>query len=230
MEFKGTARKASAEDIAAIAKDLGVSVAAFRAVITVEAAGSGFDKSGRPKALFERHHFFKHLKAHPDQLAKAVAAGLAYKVWGEKPYPKGSDAVYTEIERACAINENAALLSTSWGLGQVMGSNFKMVGCASVEDMVREAIASEAGQLRQMAGFIKSANLVKAMKDLNWAAFAKGYNGPAYAKNAYDTKLAQAYAKFEKEPHHEVSPAPDSAGSDDSADGGLRADDGYRRD
>jgi hypothetical protein len=100
-----------------------------------------------------------------------------------------------------------------------------MVGCASVEDMVREAIESEAGQLRQMAGFIKSANLVKARKELNWAAFAKGYNGPGYAKNAYDTKLAQAYAKFEKEPHHEVSPSP--AGSDDD---GLRVDDGYRRD
>ena len=225
MEFKGNARRASVEDIAAIAADLGVSVAAFRSVITVEAAGSGFDKAGRPKALFERHHFFKHLKDNPNQLEKAVSAGLAYKAWGEKPYPKGSDAVYLEIERACDINENAALLSTSWGLGQVMGSNFKMVGCASVEDMVREAVESEAGQLRQMAGFIKSANLVKAMKELNWAAFAKGYNGPGYAKNAYDTKLAQAYAKFEKEPHHEVSPSP--AGSDDD---GLRVDDGYRRD
>jgi hypothetical protein len=225
MDFKGTARKASAEEIAAIANGLGVSVAAFRSVIAVEAAGSGFDKAGRPKALFERHHFFKHLKAAPEQLQTAEAEGLAYPKWGTKPYPKGSDAVYAEIERACQINESAALLSTSWGLGQVMGSNFKMVGCASVEDMVREAVESEAGQLRQMAGFIKSANLVKAMKELNWAAFAKGYNGPGYAKNAYDTKLAQAYAKFEKEPHHEVSPPP--AGSDDD---GLRVDDGYRRD
>jgi hypothetical protein len=227
MNFKGTARKATLDEIAAIAADLGVSLAAFRAVIAVEAAGSGFDKAGRPKALFERHHFFKHLKAAPDQLEEATSKGLAYPKWGTTPYPRGSDAVYSEIERACDINETAALLSTSWGLGQVMGSNFKMVGCASVEDMVREAVESEAGQLRQMAGFIKSANLVKAMKELNWAAFAKGYNGPGYAKNAYDVKLAQAYAKFEKEPAHETSPA--SSAPTDDVDG-LRADDGFRRD
>lgn len=229
MEFKGAARKVLPKEVVAIAADLGVSVAAFRAVITVEAAGSGFDKAGRPKALFERHHFFKHLKAHPDQLEEAVSAGLAYRTWGEKPYPKGSDAVYSEIVRASAINENAALLSTSWGLGQVMGSNFKMVGCASVEDMVREAVESEAGQLRQMAGFIKSANLVEPMKELNWAAFAKGYNGPGYAKNAYDTKLAQAHAKFIKEPNYETSPPPPTV-PDAASDGGLRVDDGYRRD
>jgi hypothetical protein len=227
MDFKGAARKATLDEIAAIANNLGVSLAAFRAVITVEAAGSGFDKAGRPKALFERHHFFKHLKASPEQLQKAEAEGLAYPKWGTKPYPKGSDAVYSEIERACDINENAALLSTSWGLGQVMGSNYKMVGCETVEDMVKEAVESEAGQLRQMAGFIKSAKLVTAMKNLDWAAFAKGYNGPGYAKNAYDTKLAQAYAKFEKEPAHETPPAPSTPADDVD---GLRVDDGYRRD
>lgn len=228
MNFKGTARRASAEEIAAIANTLGVSLAAFRAVITVEAAGSGFDKAGRPKALFERHHFYKHLKANPDQLERAVSAGLAYRTWGEKPYPKGSDAVYSEIVRASEINENAALLSTSWGLGQVMGSNYKMVGSASVEDMVLEAVESEAGQLRQMAGFIKTANLVKPMKELNWAAFAKGYNGPGYAKNAYDVKLAQAHAKFIKEPNYATTSPPLPPVSADSDD--LRVDDGYRRD
>ena len=229
MNFKGTARKATLDEISAIAADLGVSLAAFRAVIAVEAAGSGFDKAGRPKALFERHHFFKHLKATPALLQRAEAEGLAYPKWGTTPYPKGSDAVYSEIERACKINEAAALLSTSWGLGQVMGSNFKMVGCDTVEGMVKEAVESEAGQLRQMAGFIKSANLVRPMKELNWAAFAKGYNGPGYAKNAYDVKLAQAYAKFEKEPNNEISPRPAPSASADDVDG-LRVDDGYRRD
>ena len=228
MEFKGAARRTSASELAAIAADLGVSVSAFRAVVAVEAAGSGFDKAGRPKALFERHHFFKHLKVAPALLQRAEAEGLAYSKWGSKPYPKGSDAVYSEIERACRINEEAALLSTSWGLGQVMGSNYKMVGCPSVQDMVKEAAESEAGQLRQMAGFIKSAKLVTALKNLDWVAFAKGYNGPGYAKNAYDKKLAQAYAKFEKEPSHEVSPPPSFP--DAPPDDGLRVDDGYRRD
>lgn len=196
MEFKGAARKIEDSEIDQIAADLGVESAAFRAVIAVEAAGSGFDKAGRPKALFERHHFFKHLKDAPGLQAQAVAEGLAYPKWGEKPYPKGSDAVYAEIERACAIDEEAALLSTSWGLGQIMGSNFRMVGCSSVEAMVEEAVESEAGQLRQMAAFIRSAGLLDELVSKDWAKFARGYNGPQYAKNAYDTKLAAAYDKF----------------------------------
>lgn len=196
MDFKGHARKATPEEIDQIAADLKVEPAAFRAVIAVEAAGSGFDKAGRPKALFERHHFYKHLKDAPGLQAQAVAEGLAYPKWGEKPYPKGSDAVYDEIQRAYAIDEEAALLSTSWGLGQIMGSNYKMAGCPSVQGMVEEACDSEAGQLRQMAAFIKSAGLQDELMTRNWAGFARGYNGPQYAKNQYDEKLAAAYAKF----------------------------------
>jgi len=196
MDFTGEARKLEPSEVDKIAADLGVEPAAFRAVITVEAAGSGFDKAGRPKALFERHHFYKHLKDTPNLLSEAVAEGLAYPKWGEKPYPKGSEAVYEEVTRACAIDEEAALLSTSWGLGQIMGSNFKLAGCASVHDMVVEACESEAGQLRQMASFIKAAGLQDELAAKNWAGFAKGYNGPQYAQNQYDQKLAAAYAKF----------------------------------
>jgi hypothetical protein len=196
MDFTGAARKIEQSEIDQIANDLGVEPAAFRAVIAVEAAGSGFDKAGRPKALFERHHFYKHLKDTPGLLANAEAAGLAYPKWGTKPYPKGSDAVYAEIIRACAIEEEAALLSTSWGLGQIMGSNYKLAECASVHEMVSEACESEAGQLRQMASFIKKAGLLDELIAKNWAGFAKGYNGPQYAKNQYDQKLAAAYTKF----------------------------------
>lgn len=196
MDFIGAARKLEPDEIDSIANSLGVEPAAFRAVITVEAAGSGFDKAGRPKALFERHHFYKHLKDAPGLQAQAVGAGLAYPKWGEKPYPKGSDAVYAEIEAACAIDEEAALLSTSWGLGQIMGSNFKLAGCKSVNEMVEEAKESEAGQVRQMAAFIKSAGLTDELAAKDWAKFARGYNGPQYAQNQYDQKLAAAYAKF----------------------------------
>jgi hypothetical protein len=38
--------------------------------------------------------------------------------------------------------------------------------------------------------------LLAALQSHDWAAFAKGYNGPGYAKNAYDVKLAEAYERF----------------------------------
>ena len=196
MDFIGKATKATEDDFIAAATSIGVPYAAFRAVTTVEAAGSGYDGDGRPKALFERHIFYRQLKDDHDKLYAAVDAGLAYPKWGEKPYPKTPDGVYAEIEAAVAIDETAALLSTSWGLGQIMGSNFKAAGCDSVQDMVEKAKESEANQLLQMANFIKHSGLADELGRQDWAGFARGYNGPGYAQNKYDEKLAAAYEKF----------------------------------
>jgi len=196
MNFVGTATPMQVGDIEAIAELLDIEPAALRAVLSVETGGFGFDKSKRPKALFERHYFYKMLKDKPDALQQAVDAGLAYPKWGEKPYPKGSDAVYAEIVAACDIDLEAALRSVSWGLGQIMGNNYKLAGCSSAQELVEQAMESEVNQLKHMANFIKSANLLDELQRRDWAGFAKGYNGPSYAQNKYDTKLEEAYNKF----------------------------------
>jgi len=196
MNFVGTATPMQAGDIDATAETLDIEPAALHAVLSVETGGSGFDKAGRPKALFERHYFYKMLKDKPDVLQQAVDAGLAYPKWGEKPYPKGSDAVYAEIVAACDIDLEAALRSVSWGLGQIMGNNYKLAGCSSAQELVEQAMESEVNQLKHMANFIKSANLLDELQRRDWAGFAKGYNGPSYAQNKYDTKLEEAYNKF----------------------------------
>jgi len=196
MNFVGTAVQMQADEIPAIAGELGVEAAALQAVLAVETGGRGFDAYGRPKALFERHYFYRFLADQPDKQALAVAGGLAYPKWGTRPYPHGSDAVYAEIEAACEIDLDCALRSVSWGLGQIMGNNHKMVGFNSAENMVKDAMVSEANQLKQMAAFINSAGLLDELKNRDWAGFAKGYNGPAYATNQYDAKLATAYNRY----------------------------------
>ena len=196
MDFTGQAIKLNDGDIAQAATDLGIEPAALHAVLSVETGGSGFDKVGRPKALFERHYFYRFLQSDPAKQQTAVDAGLAYPKWGEKPYPKGSDAVYAEISSACDIDLEAALKATSWGLGQIMGSNFQIAGCNSVQEMVKQAKESEANQLKQMCSFIKKNGLVDELQNKDWAGFAKRYNGPSYAQNQYDVKLASAYDKY----------------------------------
>jgi len=196
MNFIGSGTKLQDGDIAAIAAELGVEEAALRAVLSVETGGSGFDHLNRPKALFERHIFFRELKSKLDKQQHAVDEKLAYPKWGMLPYPKGSDAVYDEIERAMAIDEDAALRSTSWGLGQIMGLNYSAAGCASVQDMVELAVESEAEQLRQMVNFIKSNGILPKLAAKDWAGFARSYNGPGYETNQYDKKLEIAYNKF----------------------------------
>jgi hypothetical protein len=198
MNFIGDAVKLDLESIGELAEQFGIELASLRAVIAVESAGSGFDAYGRPKALFERHHFYKYIKANYDQalVDEAVSKKLAYPKWGTLPYPKGSSAVYQEIEAAYEIAPREALLSTSWGMGQVMGSNYAVAGCVSVEEMVDQAMESEELQLKHMLNFINTANLLNKLKAQDWAGFAKGYNGPAYATNQYDTKLEAAYNRY----------------------------------
>lgn len=191
MDFNGPARPLSGEDVSLIAGYLGCHIAAVRAVLAVEAAGKGFDSKGRPKMLFEPHVFWRELGAGSKRTI-AANQGLAYAKWGEQKYPSDS---YSRLLKAMMIDETAALRSASWGLGQVLGNNHVAAGFPTVQEMVRAMTYSEGAQLYAMARFIVGNRLHVHLKALNWAAFAKGYNGPGYAKNAYDTKMAAAYAK-----------------------------------
>jgi len=196
MNFIGSGTKLTDGDIATIADELGVEEAALRAVLSVETGGSGFDKINRPKALFERHIFYRELRTELDKQQQAIDEKLAYPKWGQFPYPKTSDGVYEEIDRASSIDEGAALCSTSWGLGQIMGLNYQAAGCETVQEMVRQAVESEANQLRHMVNFMKSNNLVSKLANKDWKGFARLYNGPNYDLNQYDKKLETAYSKF----------------------------------
>ncbi|CAH2407465.1 hypothetical protein MES4922_670002 [Mesorhizobium ventifaucium] len=125
--------------------------------------------------------------------AKAVAAGLAYAKWGEKPYPSDS---YPRLKAACAIDETAALRSASWGLGQVLGENFRAAGFPTVQAMVEAMMEDEALQLAAAVNFIAANRLDGKLRAHDWAGFAKGYNGASYGKNAYDIRLAAAFRKW----------------------------------
>lgn len=196
MDFVGQGRPLGANDVKVIAGYLGCEIAAIRAVLAVEAAGKGFGPDKRPIILNEPHVFYRELSGQ--KRTDAARAGLAYSKWGSKPYPKTQSARYQWLSKAMKIDESAALKSCSWGLGQVMGFNHKLCGFSTVQQFVEAMKYSEGAQLYAVARFIVSRGLTKYLRAKNWAAFAKGYNGAGYAKNAYHTKLASAYAKRPK--------------------------------
>lgn len=196
MNFIGTAAPLGPGDFeACLALLPGVEAASLRAVMEVETAGSGFDRRRRPSALFERHLFWTALGNTPER-AEAEKKGLAYPRWGERPYPRSSDGVYDEIERACAISEDGALRSTSWGCGQILGREHDEAGFGDAKSMVLAFMAGEGAQLMGMVRLIKRRWLDKALAAHRWADFARAYNGAGFRKNRYDEKLAAAYARF----------------------------------
>jgi len=103
---------------------------------------------------------------------------------------------YKMLDRMIAIDESAALQSCSWGLGQVMGAHWEKLGYSSPVALADEAQDSVSGQVRLMGRFVDVFGLKPALKRRDWAKFARGYNGAGYAANKYDTKMADAFARF----------------------------------
>lgn len=179
-------KKLTDAGIARAAASLGCEVAAIKAVIAVEALGQGFLPDGRPKILFERHKFYQftggaHDRAAPD-LSNPKAGGYV-----------GNEGEYPRLYRALQLGGDAAVLSTSWGLGQVMGFNWELVGEKSLSGFLLAAHNNEESQLGLMLGYIRNTGLADELRRKDWAGFARGYNGTGYARNRYDVKLEAAY-------------------------------------
>lgn len=180
------------------ADTLGVPVAAIRAFAEVESRGSGFLPDDRPTILFERHVFRRELmtsgisvaeleKNRPDICNKTPGGyGNSTKEW-----QRLADAI--ELNRGCA------LASASWGGFQVMGFNWKRCQYSSVQDFVNAMFRSSADHLDSFVRYIRSdKRLLAALKAQDWPTCSLLYNGRDYLKNKYDTKLADAFAKYSK--------------------------------
>lgn len=189
------ARHLSHADLVRAADQLGVPLATVRAVNEVESRGEGFLPDGRPVILFERHKFYQQLEKHGIDPAP-IAAKYPNLCNPEAGGYRGGDAEYARLEQAKRIHLEAAYEACSWGAFQVMGFHAQGLGYPGVIDFVRCMYENEAAHLEAFVRYVQHFGLAGHLKARKWAAFAKGYNGPAYARNLYDTKLARAYDKY----------------------------------
>ena len=174
--------KLTNEMIVALANDLGLEPALLKAVQLVEGAGrDGFLVDGRPQILFEGHIMYKEIK-NKFGLDKSDV------------YKRQSE--YKRLEIAKKIDEECALKSASWGMFQIMGFNHLYCGCKDVFEFVKKMQESHESQLKLMYYYMNNTSCLKNLKEHDWAGFARKYNGPGYAENAYDQKLKNAYENF----------------------------------
>ena len=194
MEFNGAARRLDDIDLPRLGALIGVGEDELHAVMDVESRGSGFDSRGRPAMLFEPHVFYRLLRG--TERDAAVALGLARREW-RRDYPPDS---YPRLIRAMEINAEQALRSASWGLFQIMGFNAEACGYASARAMVEAFREDEEHHMQAVVAFLRTMELDDDLRRHDWAGFARGYNGPRYAENQYDKKLARAFAKWKAIP------------------------------
>lgn len=169
-------------------------IAAMKAVAEIEAGPTGaFLKTGEPVILFERHLFHRFTDGRFDQTDPDLS----------NPNPGGYGAhseQHPKLQRAVALDREAALKACSWGLFQILGANHARAGYPELQRFVTAMYRSVDDHLRAFVMFIRSdSRLVDALRNHDWAAFAYRYNGPDYAKHQYDVRLVRAYTALTQE-------------------------------
>lgn len=197
------------------ATSLAVDVATIKAVAHVESGGEGFLPTGEPKILFEPHVFWKELKKRaydPNKFARQkitvtingkkvvmpcdnVNDPILYPIWVPGLYGPSSKQ-HKRLQRASEIDREAALSSASWGKFQILGNNWRLCDCATLQDFINAMYESEDKHLELFTDYIQNTYLDDELRAKDWAGFARGYNGPLYYKNSYDKKLKAAYQAF----------------------------------
>lgn len=194
--------------VTACAEERGIEPAALLAVVEVECSGNALEPDGRtPRFLFERHVFHKMLKTlAPDRLALAVEQGLAIPKWSRTTQYKdlgsatGRRAV---LAAARAVHVESANRACSWGIGQIMGFHAPALSYGTATQMVTQLTAGGLkAQIECLLRFLDGKKLIAKLNAHDWAGFAAAYNGPAYAQNDYDTRLAEAYARWRAKAGH----------------------------
>ena len=85
----------------------------------------------------------------------------------------------------------------SQGLGQILGSNYKIIGAQSAVSMFQSSIAE---QVLFVARFLARKSKIVSKRDpteQDFAQLARFYNGPGYAKHHYDESLARWFREFQ---------------------------------
>ena len=190
--FQGGGLPLTEDALATAALKLGCGVAEIWAIAFTETdppyGGCFADK--RPQILFERHIFSELTGGRFD----AGNPGISNPRPGG--YGAGGDHQYDRLSEAMSLDESAALQSASWGIGQVLGRNFREAGFASPQDLVRQLFVSEDQQILAVANEIISDGASRALATHDWRTFARIYNGPNFAANNYDTTIRTWYEKF----------------------------------
>lgn len=199
---KATKATLTPEDFNRAAQRLRCDIAAVKAVAAVESRGAGFLPDGQPVILFERHIFHR--------LTKGVWTNFRDLNTGYNPYRDISNPTrggygaagqhqHDRLARAVALDREAALQSASWGMFQIMGFNWQACNYPSLQAFINAMYRSEGDHLDAFVEFNISQGLDVYLREHRWSSYARRYNGTAYARNNYHTKLAAAYKRFKEE-------------------------------
>lgn len=175
-----------------IADRLGATLKQVQAVAKVESNGGGWNAQGQPTALYERHYAWRRLRIKIPFLSDPAPGG--YTLDADRD---GLNDSWEKLADMAMRNPVVAFESASFGKFQIMGAHWKTLGYAGPVEMVWTLRDNESAHYDMLARFIIHNGLLPHLRLLSTnpadnVGFARRYNGPKFAKNRYDHKLAAA--------------------------------------
>lgn len=189
-----------------LSKKLGIELASSVAVLSVESGGVGID-DGRALIRFENHLFYKYWGKYNQDKFKKHFMFAASKNWlGHKfrKDPNGEwinfhgdqDREYEALNFARTLDDEKALLSISMGLPQILGSNSKLIGYDTVQEMFDNFNKDIRYHIFALFDFF-SPRMIKYLRNREFVNFAKYYNGQGQARR-YGKFIQDYYEAFPK--------------------------------
>ena len=195
--------------LSAIASKMEFDPAIAVAILAQESGGQPYGTDGRLFIRFENHLFNtywgkKNVAVYNDHFQ------IGSPAWtGHKWRPKASvawrtchtsqSAEWEVFSFAQTLDDEAAKKSISMGLPQVLGSNFAVLGFASVKDMFNAFVVSERNQVVAFFDFLQGNAPIatNALKKRDFKTIASIYNGAGNA-DQYGKLIESHYNNFNK--------------------------------
>ena len=175
------------EEYRDIAARLAVDAPTLEAIRRVESSRNAFDADGHPIIIFEAF-LFSRLTDHRFDVSHPQVSGRAPGGYG------ALNAQWGKLKEAYALDPEAAYKATTFGMFQITGINHKVVGFETVGEYARFVSQSEANQVEVFARFVEHQGALKRLRCLDWAGFARLWNGPGFNGSRYAERLSAAYA------------------------------------
>ncbi len=192
--------------LALLSKKIGIELASAIAVLSVESGGVGIDK-GRALIRFENHLFYKYWGKDNEAVFNQHFKFDSGKNWLGHKFRKDADGEwidfhgdqtteYEVLNYARSLDDEKALLSISMGLPQILGSNSKIIGYDTVQEMFDNFNKDIRYHIFALFDFF-SPRMIKYLKNRDFVNFAKYYNGQGQAVR-YGKFIQDYYEAFPK--------------------------------
>ncbi len=190
--------------LSVLSSKLGIDLAASIAVLSVESGGVGIDK-GRVLIRFENHLFYRYWGKNNEEVYQKHFKFDTGKNWLGHQFRKDPEGEwidfhgdqnkeYEALNFARSLDNEKALLSISMGLPQILGSNSKLVGYNSAQEMFDNFTKDIRYHVFALFDFF-SPEMIQFLKNKQFVNFAEHYNGQGQARN-YGKFIQDYYEAF----------------------------------